>query len=1257
MTSSSADFDVFACPLQGRQLIEASAGTGKTWNICGLYLRLLLEKGLPVDQILVVTFTNAATAELRERIRSRIVETLAWLKQGGGGGDPFVAALMATLEAHADRQTMTTRLEAALHAFDEAAIFTIHGFCQRALSDTPFAAGLPFALQLVENDQEIILQAVQDFWRRRVASGDLAPELADYLLARKDKPERWARLLKRHLAKPLSRSLGLPPEEGLHLDPTIIDAAFAAAQTCWNAGVAETVRVALPELKTITPDAIEKARQGWEAYLAGGEALATQVFDKLELFRASVLQSRTRSKCQPPVHPFFAAAETLLALVDEAMAQLEQARLGLLGELFAEAGQALREKKRQQRLISFDDILHNVHAALCGSDGDRLAGTLCARYPAALIDEFQDTDPLQFAIFDRIFGQNHSLPLQGGGQEGDGILFLVGDPKQAIYSFRNADLHTYLKVREQVAERHTLRHNQRSVVGLIEGCNALFGRNAGAFILPGLAYEPVLRGERQPRHLVDHTEPPDAAALRIWRLPGASSPRPLAGREGNSASIACRPRSRSAMQCRPWGAEQGAGERGLLDRSAALQRAAEATAAEVARLLKAGQAGQITLDGENLQPGDIAILVRSHGQGRRMREALTVLNVGCVELSPQSIFASTDAEGLECVLLAVLEPARTNLLFAALATEAMGYDANRLEALNRDEPTLLEIAARFFRYREQWRQRGIAFMLRQWLFGEGVVARLLARPDGERRLTNWLHLAELLQQQAALNPAPDALVRWLAAQRSEGEGGEVAQLRLESDRNLVHIVTIHKSKGLEYEFVFCPFLWDGHPGKSGGLEGAEYHDDALQPVIDFRPLDKAGKEEIRRRQNRERDAELMRLVYVALTRAVQRCVLVAGGYLFRDSEKQASHSLLNFLVAGGGMAYEQWLEHKTPLSEILTAWQTLAHSAAPHLALSDLPATFGIPLTAEIPAGNFTALPPPRVIAPGWRSGSFSSLSHGAEQEVAAVDHDGRSVASVDRSPEGALSDPDDFCAFPRGASAGECVHHVFEHIDFADHTGWKLAIAAALQQHPQHLPGMRAEASAPRLGKMLRRLVEDVLATPLGEGVVLGQVTHQDRLSEMAFRLPANGLKPQMLNDWLKKCGYAMPRLSFRDLNGYLQGYIDLVFRANGRYYLLDWKSNHLGNMPEAYGSQPVAEEMAAHGYHLQYLLYTLALRRYLALRLPGFDYERDFGGVFYLFVRGVRPGWKTPEGQPTGVYFHRPPEAVMDSLEALVAGKRKKR
>lgn len=1203
-TPVSADFNVFTCPLHGRQLIEASAGTGKTWNICGLYLRLLLGKGLPVDQILVVTFTNAATAELRERIRSRLVGTLAWLKQGGCGDDPFIPALMAALEVQADRQTVTTRLEAALHAFDEAAIFTIHGFCQRALSDTPFAAGLPFALQLVENDQDIILQAVQDFWRRRVAHGDLAPELADYLLARKDKPETWAKLLKRHLAKPMSRSLGLPPLEALEIDQPALAAAFAAAQACWSGQVAETVLAALPGLNgtSYKLESVDQARQNWEAYLAGGEALAAPAFDKLELFRASVLEKRTKSKCQPPVHPFFAAAETLLALVDQALAALEAARLALLGELFAEAGQALREKKRQQRLISFDDILHNVHAALCGNDGERLAADLRDRYPAALIDEFQDTDPLQFAIFDRIFGGPDAA-----------TLFLVGDPKQAIYSFRNADLHTYLKVREQVSERHTLRHNQRSVAGLIEGCNALFGRNPGAFILPGLAYEPVLRGERQPRQLVDQTESSHPPALRIWRLP----------------------------------------EDELLDRSAALQRAAEATAAEVARLLKAGQEGRITLDGEKVQPGDMAILVRSHSQGRRMRLALAALGVGSVELSPQSIFASVDAEELERVMLAILEPGRTPVLFAALASEAMGFDAARLEALGRDEPALLDIAARFFRYREQWRQRGIAFMLRQWLFGEGVVARLLARPDGERRLTNWLHLAELLQQEAALNPAPDALVRWLGSQRSNDETGEVAQLRLESDRNLVHIVTIHKSKGLEYEFVFCPFLWDGHPGKSGSLEGKEYHDEAAQPVIDFRPLEKNEKEDISRRQGRERDAELMRLVYVAVTRAVQRCTLVAGGYLSRGSEKQASHSLLNFLVAGGGTDYEEWLAHKKPLPEILAAWEALAHSAAPHLALTAMPTTAAAGLTlAKTAPSAFSARTLPRPVPAGWRSGSFSSLSHGAEQEAAAMDHDGRSVSGIE-SRERLAAHPDDCCAFPRGASAGECVHDVFEHVDFADSSGWDEAIAAALTRHPQRLPGMSAEESRPRLARLLRGLLADVLATPLGEGVVLGQVKRQERLSEMAFRLPAAGLTPQALNAWLQKHGYAMPCLNFHDLRGYLQGFIDLVFRANGRYYLLDWKSNHLGHTPEAYFPEPMAEAMAAHGYHLQYLLYTLALKRYLALRLPDFDYERDFGGVFYLFVRGVRPGWRRPDGQAAGVYCHRPAEAVIEELDKLVMGK----
>ncbi|QXP88510.1 exodeoxyribonuclease V subunit beta [Methylococcus capsulatus] len=1197
--SAVRPLDVFRCPLAGVNLIEASAGTGKTWNICGLYLRLLLEQEREVQNILVVTFTNAATAELRERIRSRIVETLVYLRGGGGAADPFVTGLVAALEGGFDRALLRQRLERALLAFDEAAIFTIHGFCQRALAGTPFAAGLPFALELVQDDAMLAQEVANDFWRRRVAAGGLSRAMIAHLLEAGDDPEKYASLLGHALAKPLSDwrwpEPVEPPDER---DEQALLAAFGEARRLWQAdafGIVRLLEEAIDQLNGVSYKAasLETARKGWDAWFATNDPLAP-VEDKVQLFRAAMLKGGTKKGNTTPYHPFFDAAENLLALKDGIQGRLAVARLGLLRELVEHGAEALRAEKRRRRVIGFDDMLWNVHDALTSGCYPWLAPALRSRYPVALIDEFQDTDPLQFAIF-------RALYLAEGAVSGP--VFFVGDPKQAIYGFRNADLYTYLGARHQADREYTLVENQRSVTEVIDACNALFGANPRAFLLEGLEYRPVRPGAKPRPVFTDVTEP--RSPFQVWLLP-----RDEAG--------------------------------GWLPRTEAVRRCTDTTAAEIARLIQEGMAGRIRLGERALRASDIAVLVRRHAQGRLIRQALARLGVGSVELSQASVFHTLEAEEIERILLAVLEPGRDRLLRAALATEIMGCDALTIAGISADEDRLLEIMLRFGEYRELWQLRGFGPMYRRLLHDEGVARRVLAQPDGERRLTNLLHLGELLHQAQAGLTSPDALLRWLQSRRRDSAAQEDAQLRLESDQNLVQIVTIHKSKGLEYPVVFCPYLWDGNRGARGEQEGIEYHDESGVPVLDFRPEAKndPGIKWLRRQ---EEDAETLRLIYVALTRAVQRCYLFAGVYRTKRGASascgESTRSMLNWLACGKDHSPEQWQDAKTRLdpAHIEAGWRALPDA----IGVAPMPAIV-VPAMAGPSSGleRLAAQTPPAWIPPGWSTGSFTSLVRAMEAGGEGRDHDALSLAPALGPPPAALPE-NDILRFPRGAAAGTCIHHLFEQADFTDPAGWDDAIGRALALRPQG-----SETAAPA---MLKSLLADVLATDLGDGLRLSEIGRGQRLSELAFRLPAEGMDPVRLNALLRDHGYAMGKLDFRLLSGYLQGAIDLVFRHRSRYYLLDWKSNHLGYTREDYGPPALAETMAAEGYHLQYLLYTVALDRYLARRLPGYAYTSHFGGVYYLFVRGVRPAWRG-----AGVYFQRPAEDCIAALDALIGGRR---
>jgi len=1263
MTRHFEPLDVFECPLTGIRQIEASAGTGKTWNICGLYLRLLLERRLEVPGILVVTFTNAATAELRERIRQRIVDTLAVLRPERGAvppaGDDFVARLLERVRrvrGDADA-TYARELELALATFDEAAIFTIHGFSQRALADTPFAAGMPLHTELAPDDARWVAEAANDFWRRRVAAEDLDPALAAHLVDENDSPARYAALLKRHLAKPMARPIW-PDAAQARFDEAAFAAAHATARAMWPLRRGD-IRALLARPGVLHGSyygeaSLDAAFQEWDALLQADAAdLLGAPLDKAELLGITRLEKHTRARQATPRHAFFELAQTLLDQREHARRSLAHRRLELVRAMLAEGADAQRAAKRRQRVVAFDDMLSNLFERLREADGPRLAAALRRRFPAALIDEFQDTDPLQFAIFKAVYAD---APADAGEPA---PLFFVGDPKQAIYSFRNADLHTYLEAGGHALAHYSLQDNQRSSEALIAALNHLFEANPAAFLLPGLAYQRVRFGAKPRKPFVDRSGGAQAA-LQVWWLP-----------EDDTGAPASRHVATTAVE--------------------------RATTAEIARLLAAGERGEVTLAGRPLAAGDIAVLVRSNAQGARMRRALSAAGVGSVELSQASVFESPDAEELERVLAAVLEPARERTLRAALATEAMGRDAAALQALAADEAALLAVVQRFAAYRETWLARGVGVMLREWMAAERVAARLLARPDGERRLTNLLHLVECLHDAARLHAAPDALLGWLQSQRSAPDGGDATQLRLESDRNLVQIVTIHKSKGLEYPVVFCPFLWTPGGGPGDGLDGVAYHDDDGHAVIDYgyEFLDKAAKEDIKARRRLEESAETLRLIYVALTRAVHRCVIAAGGFTQKTGGEgvQSTTSLktmLHWLVAGAGMTPAQWFDKnfRPDHAAVRAAWQALAEGSGGALSLAPIPRAAPVPLAPRrAPPDSLAALAPPHPLPLAWRIGSFSALAHGARHDESGVDHDRRvpdepaadlapepvrgvadlapgttgdlfdALAAAEVAPRGPADD--DILDFPRGPGAGEAIHRAFESAAFDAPASWPAAVAEAVRLlhatgavPPPATPAAQAELDA-RHARMLGRLLADVLGTPLPLGTPtplrLAELAGPRRLAELEFHLPAHRVDAHALDALLREGGYALPRLTFPTLRGFLKGFIDLVFEHEGRWFVLDWKSNHLGDTPARYGAAPLDAAMRDQGYHLQALLYLVALDRLLRHRLPGYTPATHLGGAVYLFVRGVRPDWTDPAGRPAGVHVHRPAPAFLRRLSAL--------
>lgn len=1171
MTDTAESLDPLRLPLIGERLIEASAGTGKTFTIAALYLRLLLGLGgeaaypraISVEELLVVTFTEAATEELRGRIRSNIHELrIACLR--GESDNPLYSALLAEI---ADKDDAAKTLLLAERQMDEAAVFTIHGFCQRMLSLNAFESGMLFEQQLIEDESRLRYQACADFWRRHCypLTRDIAAVIHDVWKGPRDllkSLDRWLQGEAPQLKSPPA------PNETLAERHQQIIARIDSLKQQWREQVGEIEGVL--ENSGLDRRKFNRGNQGkWMEKVnawAQEETLSYQLPDALEKFAQSFLLERTKAGGEPPVHPLFSAVESLLA------SSLTLTDL-VLARAMVEIRDAVAREKRRRGELGFDDMLSRLDEALRGDSGETLASAIRQRFPVAMIDEFQDTDPQQYRIFRRIWRRQPET-----------ALLLIGDPKQAIYAFRGADIFTYMKARGDVAAHYTLDTNWRSSPGMVGSVNRLFSLSDNPFMFHEIPFLPVKAAAKNKglRFTVDAADVP---AMNVWLMPGDTVG---SGDYQTFMAQLC------ATQIRDW--------------------------------LSAGQRGRALLwRGETSRPvqaSDITVLVRNRLEAAQVREALQTLGIPSVYLSNRdSVFETLEAQELLWLLQAVLAPERENTLRSALATSMFGLTALDIENLNQDEQAWDALVEEFSEYRQIWRQRGVMPMLRALMTARHIAENLLATRGGERRLTDILHISELLQEAASQLESEHALVRWLAQHIAEPDSNAASQqMRLESDKHLVQIVTIHKSKGLEYPLVWLPFI-----ARFRKQDQAFYHDrETFAAVLDL-GQDEASLE----LAEAERLAEDLRLLYVALTRAVWHCSLGVAPLSSRKSGNSDFHlSALGRLLQAGeamdaaGLAARLAdfchgdIALQRPGELDLTPWQAPA-ATIPRLSARELQ----------------------RRIADDWRVTSYSGLQQhgfsGGQDLLPRLDVDAAGVGEVVEEPQ--LTPHQ----FPRGAAPGSFLHSLFEELDFTQPVpeGW---MAEKLQ-----LSGFDAQWAP-----VLTDWLGGVLKTRLpGPDIALNQLASRDKQVEMAFYLPiAQLLTAERLDALIRQydpLSADTPPLDFRQVRGMLKGFIDLVFRHEGRYYLLDYKSNWLGEDREAYTRPAMEQAMRAHRYDLQYQLYSLALHRYLRHRLADYDYDRHFGGVIYLFLRGM-------DGQEggQGIFTTRPVRPLIDGLDQLFAG-----
>jgi exodeoxyribonuclease V beta subunit len=1285
--------DALRLPLFGSRLVEASAGTGKTFTIATLVLRLVLGHGgaqafsraLTPPEILVVTFTDAAAKELRDRIRHRLAQAAAAFEQVPGtvlgevpvrpaGDDALYELLAAYPPEQWPAQARTLHL--AAQWMDEAAVSTIHSWCQRMLREHAFDSHSLFLQTLQTDERALQEEAVRDWWRHHLypLSETQAAEVAgwwatpDALLEDIRQLMRWADTL---------AEAGEPAAPAQALEHAAQEAArqLAALKSPWKTWADELAQLleAAAAHKRLVKGHFRAHALRWLGELrawAQDDRLwpftdKNKAWDRLvpQAFWAQWAEGQT------PRHDGPAA----FAELRDQLRNLPNARTELLRHAAWWCAQHVAAQKARQAVMGFQDLLVRLVAALRGPNGPALAARIRAQFPVAMIDEFQDTDPLQYRIFDAVYGVQRNDPATA--------LLLIGDPKQSIYAFRGADIHTYLAARHHTQGRHaTLGTNYRSTQGMVQAVNRVFGQaeaatgSAFGYRLPSggnlLPFQQVDARGRSERWECAAGE--TAPALTFWCVDGAEVTGP-----GDAA----------------------------LGVEAHRDHMAEVCAREMVRLLHAGrqhQAGFVAPNGTRraVQPGDMAVLVNNGREATAVRAALGRRGVRSVYLSDQSsVYQSPLASELQRWLAACAAPEDERLLRAALATPALDLSWAELDALRQNDAAWEQRVQQCRACHDTWLRHGVLPMLRRWIHEHGIATRLLAQ-DRERDLTDLLHLAELLQQASTGLEGPQALIRHLARLRQdEGSADDGRRVRLESDEQLVKVVTIHKSKGLEYPLVFLPFACACRPAKADDAPPFTWRE-GLTGDSPLR-LSLEADEAILARVDEERLREDLRKLYVALTRA--RFATWVGAARVKHLERSALAHLLGL----GGPAGPADGSTGTPADPSATrAVPAGLRAALRALAEGHPEIAVQTPDDQPVPRWQPEATPtawrePPALPTRPSETWGFSSYSALLSRLGTGVQVDSAQAATfLEEASEtgGAVqmapsAEKVAACAgllhtFPRGASPGSFLHELLEWAgqegfgQVSAHpaelqvqierrcraagltewaptlqawmaqwlvTPWDLGAlgtaAAPLRERPP-VGGRSAETPRQRSLFDVDAQAQNVEAMPMLQPV--RPVDLHTLKVEMEFWFPTPQVRLERLDALVR--GHtlgaaARPALSAHTLNGMLKGFIDLVFEHEGRYFVADYKSNWLGPQDADYTPERMRQAVLDKRYDLQYVLYVFALHRLLRSRLAGYDYERHVGGAVYLFLRG--------HAAPSqGLHLERPPRALIEAMEQMFGG-----
>lgn len=1186
------ELNVFNLPLQGINLIEASAGTGKTYIVTILYLRLLLQLGkssaffrpVTVQEILVVTFTNTAVQSLRNKIQKNIRQFRLDCIHGYSNNYIFSQLLMQIRNIN---YAINQLLEAEKN-IHQAPIFTIHGFCQRILTQNTIELNMLFNTSITNEDMIWYKQICIDFWQRNFHA--LPLNIINLIQEYWTNPSALLNDIlpyiygKTPVIKNLNFSYHNNKDISTYYLQIITNIKNIKKKWCSNEHNIETMIYNFKVNHKIYNIKNLKRWMNTIKIWTQQPTIDHTIPNDLQRFRISTLHANH-------IHNQHVHTYSLFNLIEKLYLQRISLKALIFNLALHEIRQDLKKIKYYTSELTFNDLIDLLAFNLTNDRTNNLAHIIRTRYPIAIIDEFQDTDPQQYKIFHILYDQ-HS----------ENSLILIGDPKQAIYSFRRADIFTYMKVRHTICTKYTLSTNWRASSNMINAINQLFQYTKHPFIFKEIPFIPSIPTQYSKTYKFSINNQLQTA-ICFW-----IHPEKIVTIDNYKKTM--------AQEC----------------------------AITLHNLLSEIKNKKAWIENNNykrmLQASDITILVRNHEEAYFMQETLSTLNISTIFLSNRkNVFQTTESYDLLLVLQAILF-LEHKMICAALTTIFFKLNATNIENINNHTLQQEQIMNEFSEYYLIWQHKGIYSMICTILFKHKIPEILLMSKTSENKLINILHLSELLQNMSAQLSNKYELVQWFLSKIAQSKNGPTSSeylLRLNSTDQLIKISTIHKSKGLEFPLTFLPFISNFHDKKT-----PLFHDrTSYLPYLNFNQSTSSHIQLI----EEERLSEDLRLLYVAITRSIYHCAIGVAPIVQKYKKKSNIHDLhrcaVGYLIQKNVSGDAEFLKKNLEILKIRSCGDiSFRYIKQQKLTNTSLPTTIINTTNQHLFAKSWTI--PSNMINKSWTMTSYSQLKNqnmpiyfNLNKQLNISNYFNNTINNISLNPNPHT--------FPQGKICGNFFHNIFEYLDFTQpiNQSW---LNTKIEEY--HFDA--------HWNIIIQNWVHTIINTPLNqENLTLSKIDHIHKKTELKFYFPINtDLQSHQLDCLCKNydsLSAKSPKLVFSKIKGMLQGFIDLIFRWNHKYYLVDYKTNWLGNNANAYTHYNMEQEIITQNYTLQYQLYTLALHRFLQYRIASYDYKKDFGGTYYLFIRGMDGTTLS-----NGTYFIPPlPVLFIKKLDNLFSGK----